>query len=72
MEQIKKYLDENLETVIEGYEPSDLLRLSKDAFYDVVNQYFLNIEIIEMKLSFEIVNEEVVIKAKIIEYKEEI
>jgi hypothetical protein len=47
-----------------------LLRLSKDAFYDVVNQYFLNIEIIEMKLSFEIVNEEVVIKAKIIEYKE--
>jgi hypothetical protein len=72
MEQIKKYLDKNLETVIEGYEPSDLLRLSKDAFYDVVNQYFLNIEIIEMKLSFEIVNEEVVIKAKIIEYKEEI
>ena len=70
MEQIKKYLDENLEAVIEGYEPSDLLRLSKDAFYDVVNQYFLNIEIIEMKLSFEIVNEEVVIKAKIIEYKE--
>lgn len=66
----RKIINGSLETVIEGYEPSDLLRLSKDAFYDVVNQYFLNIEIIEMKLSFEIVNEEVVIKAKIIEYKE--
>ncbi len=61
-----------LEKIIEGYEPFDLLRLSKDAFYNGVNQYFPNIEITEMKLSFIVVNGEVAIKAKIIEYKEEV
>ena len=59
-----------LEKIIEGYEPSDLLRLSKDAFYDVVNQWFPTIEIIEMRLSFIVIDEEIAIRAKIIKYKE--
>jgi len=63
---------ELLVTVIEGYEPFDLLRLSKDAFFDVVKQDFPNIEIIDMKLSFEMKGEEVVIRAEIVEYKEEV
>ena len=63
-------INRDWEVIIEGYEPFDLLRLSKDAFYDVVKQHFPNIEIIEMKLSFIVVNGEVAIKAKIIDYKE--
>ena len=63
---------ELLVTVIDGYEPFDLLRLSKDAFFDVVKQDFPNIEIIDMKLSFEMKGEEVVIRAEIVEYKEEV
>lgn len=44
--------------LIEGYEPDDLLRLSKDAFYDVIEQEFLKYNdnkhatITEAKLSF--------------------
>jgi len=63
-------VEEPLVTYIEGYEPFDLLRLSKDAFYDVVKEKFPTFEIIEMTLSFLIIGEEVVIRAELIEYRE--
>jgi len=65
-------INRDLEVIIEGYEPFDLLRLSKEAFYSVANQYFSNIEILDMKLSFIVVGGEIAIKARIIDYKEEI
>jgi len=61
-------------TIIEGYEPFDLLRISKDAFYEVVQEKFQDIEIKEMQLHFITVEDEdereVLIEAKIIEYRE--
>lgn len=61
-------------TIIEGYEPFDLLRISKDAFYKVVQEKFQDIEIKEMQLHFITVEDEdeceVLIEAKIIEYRE--
>jgi len=61
-------------TIIEGYEPFDLLRISKDAFYEVVQEKFQDIEIKEMQLHFITVEgedeREVLIEAKIIEYRE--
>jgi len=56
--------------VLEGFEPFDLLRCSKDAFYEVVGQYFPNLTILNMELDFVVVDGEVMIKAKIIEYEE--
>jgi len=61
--------NKSLETTVRGYEPFDLLRLSKDDFYNIVNQDFPNLEIIDMSLSFKKVDKEVVIKAKIIDFK---
>lgn len=59
--------------IIDGYEPFDLLRLSKDAFYDVVQQQFKDIEIKEMKLSLITVDfegeSEVLIEAEVIDYR---
>jgi len=60
----------SLVTKIKGYEPFDLLRLSKDAFYDVVAEKLPNIIISEMKLSFVFVDGEIAIKAEIIDYEE--
>lgn len=61
-----------LYTIIEGYEPFDLLRLSKEAFYEVVQQKFQDIEVKEMKLYFITVEDEdereVLIEAEIIDY----
>jgi hypothetical protein len=57
--------------VIEGFEPFDLLHYSKDAFYEVVAQYFPHLTISEMELKFIVVEGEVAIKAKVIEYKKE-
>lgn len=64
-------MKEQLSLIVEGFEPFDLLRLSKDAFYEVVNQEFPNIEILDMDLSFELVNSNVAIKAVITDYKKE-
>lgn len=63
-------VEEPLVKYIEGYEPFDLLRLSKDAFYDVVQDKFPMFEIIDMKLSFVIIGEEVLIRVELIKYKE--
>ena len=49
-----------------------LLRLSKDAFYDVVAQQFPNIEVIEMRLFFISVEDEVLIEVEVFDYKEEV
>ena len=62
---------ELLSKVIEGLEPFDLLRYSKDAFYEVVAQYFPHLTISEMELKFTVFRGEVAIKAKVIEYKKE-
>ena len=64
-------MKEQLSLIVEGFEPFDLLRLSKDAFYEVVNQEFPNIEILDMDLSFELVNSNVAIKAVITDYIKE-
>jgi hypothetical protein len=56
--------------VLEGFEPFDLLRYSKDAFYDIVGQYFPNLTITKMELDFLVIEGEVMIEAKIIEYEE--
>jgi len=59
-------------TIIEGYEPFDLLRLSKEAFYAVVEEKFQGIKIKEMKLYFIVVEHEgeheVLIEAEILDY----
>jgi len=60
----------SLYTIIDGYEPFDLLRLSKDAFYDVVAEKFQNIEVLSMRLYFITVEDEVLIEAEVFEYKE--
>ena len=60
----------SLMTIIKGYEPFDLLRLSKDAFYDVVGEKFPKIDISDMKLSFILINGEISIKAEISDYEE--
>jgi len=62
--------NEVLIKVLEGFEPHDLLRYSKDAFYDIVGQYFPNLVISKMKLDFVVFEGEVMIEAKIIEYEE--
>jgi len=62
----------SLYTIIDGYEPFDLLRLSKEAFYDVVAQHFPNIEVIEMRLCFISVEDEVLIEVEVFDYKEEV
>jgi len=49
-----------------------LLRLSKEAFYDVVAQQFPNIEVIEMRLCFISVEDEVLIEVEVFDYKEEV
>ena len=61
---------EELIKVLEGVEPFDLLRYSKDAFYDIVGQYFPNLTITKMELDFLVIEGEVMIEAKIIEYEE--
>ena len=60
----------SLYTIIDGYEPFDLLRLSKDAFYEIVSERFLNIEVINMRLFFITVEDEVLIEAEVFEYEE--
>ncbi len=60
----------SLYTILDGYEPFDLLRLSKDAFYEVVAEKFLNIEVLDMRLCFINVEDEVLIEAEVFEYKE--
>ncbi len=60
----------SLYTIIDGYEPFDLLRLSKDAFYDVVSEKFPNIEVLDMRLFFINVEDEVLIEAEVLEYKQ--
>ena len=60
----------SLYTILDGYEPFDLLRLSRDAFYEVVSAKFQNIEVISMRLYFITVEDEVLIEAEIFEYKE--
>ena len=60
---------EELIKVLEGVEPFDLLRYSKDAFYDIVGQYFPNLTITKMELDFIVIEGEVMIEAKIIEYE---
>ena len=62
--------NEVLIKVLKGFEPHDLLRYSKDAFYDIVGQYFPNLTILNMELNFVVVEGEVMIEAKIIEYEE--
>ena len=62
---------EVLSKVIEGLEPFDLLRYSKDAFYEVIAQYFPHLIISDMELEFILFEGEVAIKAKVIEYKKE-
>ena len=59
----------SLVTIIKGYEPFDLLRLSKDAFYDVVAEKFPNIDRFDMKLLFVLVDGEISIRAEVTEYK---
>jgi len=61
--------NEVLIKVLEGFEPFDLLRCSKDAFYEVVGQYFPNLTILNMELDFVMVEGEVMIEVKIIEYE---
>ena len=56
---------------IQGWAPFDLLRISKDEFYNVANQEYYkqfnkNIDIVYMELSFLSKDK---IKVKIIEYK---
>ena len=60
----------SLYTILDGYEPFDLLRLSKDAFYELVAEKFLNIEVLDMRLCFINVEDEVLIEAEVFEYKE--
>ena len=48
-----------------------LLRLSKDAFYDVVAAEFPNIEVLDMRLCFISVEDEVLIEVEVFDYKEE-
>ena len=60
----------SLVTIIKGYEPFDLLRLSKDAFYDVVSEKFPNIDISDMKLSFVLDDDEISIRAEVTDYEE--
>lgn len=60
----------SLVTIIKGYEPFDLLRLSKDAFYDVVAEKFPNIDISDMKLSFVLDDDEISIRAEVTDYEE--
>jgi len=59
-------------TIIEGYEPFDLLRLSQEDFYAVVEEKFQGIEIQKMELYFITVEHEgeheVLIEAEIIDY----
>jgi len=62
----------SLYTIIDGYEPFDLLRLSKDAFYEIVAEAFPTIEVIDMRLFFIIVEDEVLIEAEVFEYKEKV
>ena len=62
--------NEVLVKVLEGFNPFDLLRYSKDAFYDIVGQYFPDFTILNMELNFVVVEGEVMIEAKIVEYKE--
>ena len=62
----------DLVTTIEGYEPFDLLRLSKDAFYDVVAQEFPKLSILDINLSFIVIEGECLIRAEITDYKEEV
>ena len=57
-------------TTIEGYEPFDLLRISKDAFYDVVAQKFPMLNILDMKLSFIVVKGECLIQVEITDFEE--
>ena len=63
---------DDLITTIEGYEPFDLLRISKDAFYDVVAQKFPKLNILDMNLSFIFIEDECLIKAEITDYEEEV
>ena len=64
-------IKEALIMIIEGYEPFDLLCISRDAFYDVVAQYFPKIIILEMELSFIVLDDKSAISVKITDYKEE-
>jgi hypothetical protein len=60
----------SLFTILDGYEPFDLLRLSRDAFYEVVSEKFQNIEVLDMRLSFITVEDEVLIEAEVFDYRE--
>lgn len=60
----------SLYTIIDGYEPFDLLRLSKDAFYEIVAAQFPNIEVLDMRLCFISVEDEVLIEVEVFEYRE--
>jgi hypothetical protein len=62
----------SLYTILDGYEPFDLLRLSKDAFYEIAAAQFPNIEVLDMRLCFISVEDEVLIEVEVFEDREEV
>jgi hypothetical protein len=61
----------SLYSILDGYEPFDLLRLSKDAFYEIAAAQFPNIEVLDMRLCFISVEDEVLIEVEVFDYREE-
>ena len=60
---------------IEGFCPFDLLRLDRDAFYDVVNDKFnkennIDAEVTDMELCNKATKDGIVIEATVISFKE--
>ena len=49
-----------------------ILRLSKDAFYEILVEAFPTIEVIDMRLFFITVEDEVLIEVEVFEYKEKV
>ena len=49
-----------------------LLRLSKDAFYEIAAAQFPNIEVLDMRLCFISVEDEVLIEVEVFDYREEL
>jgi len=48
-----------------------ILRLSKDAFYEIVAAQFPNIEVLDMRLCFISVEDEVLIEVEVFDYRKE-
>jgi hypothetical protein len=57
---------------ISSFHSRHLLRLSKEAFYDIVAAQFPSIEVIDMRLCFISVEDEVLIEVEVFEYKEKV